>query len=349
MATNSTLPPILIYGAGAIGCQLGGALAGAGAPVTLFGRDQLATAIAADGLRLITPQGERTVQVPVITSLDQLSEAPGLVLLTVKAYAVADALADLRRLAEAGAAIVTMQNGVGTEETLLGEEVFTNLAAGVVTISVSQEGPGIVRQETTGNGVTLAPVRGNVPIEKLAAALSNADIPTGIVSDYRAMKWSKLLLNIMGNATSAILALSPAAIYRDRQLFAVERAAFIEALVVMLADDILPIALPGFNVPLVTQVMRLPQPIARWLVARRVASGRGEKRPSLWLDVERDRGLTEVGWLNGAVVEAGARLGIPTPVNARLTELVQAIAADPSQRAAFAGQPAALLRALEHP
>lgn len=341
----ASLPPTLIYGAGAVGCLLGGVLAAAGAPVTLLGRPAVAEAVNEQGLTIVQPSSTRRIRIPAVTSIDAISAPPALVLLTVKAYAVAAALPDLRRLAASGAAIVALQNGVGTVETLLAEPDMPRLASGTITASVMRDSPATVRQETTG-GVMLAPVRGGVPLDQLAAALTATGLPAGVVPRYQDLTWSKLLLNIMANATSAVLALPPAAIYADPRLFAVERAAFIEALAVMLGAGIRPIPLPGFNVPLLAHAMRLPAPLARRLIAARAARGRGEKRPSLWLDIERGLGTTEVRWLNGAVADLGARLGIPTPVNATLTELLEEAARNPERRRAFAGRPDALLAAL---
>jgi len=312
----ASLPPTLIYGAGAVGCLLGGVLAAGGALVTLLGRPAVAEAVACQGLTVVQSSGTRRIHLPVVTSIDALPARPSLVLLTVKAYAVAAALPDMPRL-----------------------------ASGTLTASVVWDSPATVRQETAG-GVTLAPVRGDVPLDQFAAALTAAGLPAGVVPRYQDLKWSKLLLNIMANATAALLALPPAAIYADPRLFAVERAAFIEAFAVMLGAGIRPIPLPGFNVPLLAHAMRLPAPLARRLIAARAARGRGEKRPSLWLDVDRGMGTTEVRWLNGAVADLGARLGVPTPVNAALTALLEEVARNPERRRAFAGRPDALLAAL---
>lgn len=336
-------PHTLIYGAGAVGSLLGGILAAGGIPVTLLGRTALADAVTERGLIIRDADGERTVPVDVITRIDELRAPVDLVLLTTKTYAVADAVPDLAHLAAAGAAIVPLQNGVGSDDRLQALPEITDLAAGTVTVSVSAEGPGIVRQETHGGGVTLAPVRGQVPLDRLAGTLTAGGLPVWRVDDEAAMRWSKLLLNIMANATAAILAQSPAAIYRDPRLFRLERTAFLEALAVMRARRIKPLALPGYNVPLLARVMRLPAPLAQRLLAERTARGRGDKRPSLWLDVDAGRGITEVEWLNGAVARTGRIAGIPTPVNTGLTRLVNTIAVDPTQRHAFAGQPEALL------
>lgn len=347
-------PRTLIYGAGAVGSLLGGLLTEAGLPVTLLGRSALAEAVRRGGLHIARPAGDLVVQPPVITTLQALVDPPELVLLTVKAYEVEPALPEMERLAAAGAAIVSLQNGVGTEETLLATGRIARLASGALTVSVSRvsERPGEVRQETDG-GLALAPVLGSAPLAALATALNQAGLACGVTPSYQALKWSKLLLNILGNATSAILAIPPVFIFHDARLFQVERAAFMEALAVMLADGITPIGLPGYNVPLLAQTMRLPAALSRRLLARRVGRGRGEKRPSLWLDLERasvsegEHGhQTEVDWLNGAVASRGAALGIPTPVNAALTTIVDEIAGDPARHAPYRGRPDTLLARL---
>jgi 2-dehydropantoate 2-reductase len=213
-------------------------------------------------------------------------------------------------------------------------------------LSVSLEGPASVRQETNTGGIALAPTHDPGAVAPVAAALRAAGIAVPILPDYRAMKWSKLLLNMLANATAAIVALPPSAIYADPQLFRIERAAFREALRVMQATGLRPVRLPGFNVPLLARAMRLPAPLARRLVGPRAAQGRGDKRPSLWLDIERGREQTEIAWLNGAIARAGAERGVPAPVNARLAEIVNDVACDPDRRALFARRPDRLVQAL---
>jgi 2-dehydropantoate 2-reductase len=47
--------------------------------------------------------------------------------------------------------------------------------------------------------------------------------------------------------------------------------------------------------------------------------------PSFYLDLHSGRGKSEVEFLNGAIVRAGAQLGIPTPANRLLTETLMAL------------------------
>jgi Ketopantoate reductase PanE/ApbA C terminal len=91
-----------------------------------------------------------------------------------------------------------------------------------------------------------------------------------------------------------------------------------------------PIGLPGYDVPKLALAMRFPRPAAWRLLKERIGGGRGEKRPSLALDLARGKQETEVGWLNGAVAQAARDDGLQAPVNATLTDLVQQLAADPA-------------------
>jgi 2-dehydropantoate 2-reductase len=62
-------------------------------------------------------------------------------------------------------------------------------------------------------------------------------------------------------------------------------------------------------------------PVARVM---QVAQATAANRSSMLQDMERGR-RTEVDAINGAVAERGLRLGVPTPVNQTLTELVLAL------------------------
>jgi 2-dehydropantoate 2-reductase len=153
------------------------------------------------------------------------------------------------------------------------------------------------------------------------------------------MKWSKLLANLVGNATSAILDLDPGTIYADRLGYRVEREQLHEAVSVMRALGLTPVSLPGARTSLLLRGLSLPEALGRPLVARAIAGARGGKSPSLRLHVRGGGGLpTEALWLNGAVAEAGGRSGSPAPVNRALAGLVDEVAADPARAAWFAGR-----------
>jgi 2-dehydropantoate 2-reductase len=150
-----------------------------------------------------------------------------------------------------------------------------------------------------------------------------------LYSDYRRLKWSKLLLNLPANATCAILNWTPARCMADQVTATLEARAWQEAFRVMAALRIRPVNLARY--PLAWIAPLVPALPASWLargMARTVAGGRGSKMPSFHVALSSGK-RSEVAWLNGAVARAGAAVNIPTPVNSTLTSILSAITAEP--------------------
>jgi 2-dehydropantoate 2-reductase len=131
----------------------------------------------------------------------------------------------------------------------------------------------------------------------------------------------------------------PAQIFYDSELFRFERAAFREAAAVMDRMRIPVVRLPGLNTPLLRWAMNLPSYFAQMLLEPRLAGARGEKMPSLWWDLSRGKGKTEAGYLNGAVVDAGRRFDIPTPINAVLWAILEKCTKLPAEWERYKQQP----------
>ena len=326
---------VLVIGPGAVGSFLGGILAAAGSGVTLLGR-RPAPDVVPGILKLEGPEGPRDVH--LVRAHDPATvEAPDLVIVTVKAFHLADALATAARWPDVP--LMTVQNGIGAEEAAAGART-SPILAGSLTSAVEPIPGGVRRLRTGGMGVAV--VRGEAAslAADLVDAFTGAGLPAVLFPDSTAMKWSKLIANLVANASSAILDVEPAAIYADARTFPVERAQLLEALAVMRALGVHPVALPGAHVLMLLRGIRFPELLARPIVARAIGAARGGKSPSLRLHVrEGGEGPTEARWLNGAVARAGAETGVPTPVNAALAALVDEVAADPARAAWFHGRP----------
>ncbi len=321
---------ILAVGAGAIGGYVGAKMALAGHDVTLVGRQPLANAVAARGLRLIEPDGEREIrECRAVASVKEAFEAPrryDLALFTVKTYDTQSAIDELRPYAQNVDRFLSLQNGVSSEDRL--SEAFDpeRIIAGTILNPVSIREPGIVVLERRRGGLGIASLRigelANRLTNQLADPLRQAGFRTRAYADYRAMKWSKLLLNLIGNATAAILDLNTMEIFRDRRLFAIEIAALREAMRVARAQGIRFVNLPGYPVSLFAAAVRtLPLSLLQPALIPLVAKGRGSKIPSLHIDLWSGKRRSEIDELNGAVVRIGARLNIPTPANALLVTI----------------------------
>lgn len=152
---------------------------------------------------------------------------------------------------------------------------------------------------------------------------------------------------MMANTIPAILDMSPEEVYADPRLFAIERAAFIEALHIMSLLDIDLVNLPGTPTQLLAGMMRYAPPlITRLILKRQVTSGRGEKMPSLQAALHAGHRRTEVAWLNGAVTQAADSINRLAPINHALALTLSDIAAGRVPWDMFRHKPDMLLTAI---
>ncbi len=325
---------IVVIGAGAIGGYVGGKLALGGHEVRLVDRAALVEAVGAGkGLRIIEPGGEAVANVSATTELAEAfgSSQVDLVLFTVKGYDSQAAIESLRPYASRFSRILSLQNGVLNEELLAEAFGADKVLAGTITHPVSVPQPGTVRSEKKRGGLVIAPLT-PTSIDSLVEMFKEAGLRARGAESAAAVKWSKLLLNIIGNATSAILDMNSVQVFAEPGLVAVEVDALREALAVMRAKRVGVVNLPGYPVVLLALALRfLPVFILRLVLRPLVVKGRAEKLPSLLIEIKRGTGRSEIGDLNGAVARAGQELGVPTPVNEILTTTLSLLVNNPEQ------------------
>ena len=342
---------VLIIGAGAVGTFVGARLALGGHDVTLVGRTGLAEAVRVGGLTLIEPSGSRhTTAVHAVADIAAAftgspsassSASPyDLALVTVKAYDTAGVIAELRAIdARQLSPLLTLQNGVGNEEALVGAFGAAQIVSGAIDTPVSVPAPGQVQVHRERFKAGVAPVGQGAPVAAAAGLLQDAGFTTSLFADYRRLKWSKLLMNLLANAQCAILDWTPARVMADPTAARLEALAWQEAFAVMAAQGIRPVAMAGYPLPLLAPfVRRLP---ATWLARGLkgfVAGGRGSKMPSLHVALAAGR-HSEVGWLNGAVAGYGRGAGVPTPVNDTLTDVLTTLSNGGAGREEWRGRP----------
>ena len=310
----------LIFGAGAIGSYLGGYLAAAGHQVTYLEREAAIPSLKERGIRLEDPDGEKKISHPrFIGNLGDLGrDAMDLGILAVKTYHLDYMLSELEEYKDLLPPLLCLQNGLENEEKIGSVLGMENVIAGTVTTAVDrkQKGDAVIRKE---RGLALA---GQHPrVEEFVEIFQLAGVNTRYYKDPGSVKWSKLILNLLGNATSAILDQTPAEIFSNPTLYRIEVLAVRETLHVMKAHGIRTVNLPGVPVKLLTAIIQvLPLSISRLLLSKLIGGGRGEKMPSFHIDLHSGKGKSEVEQLNGAVARAGEDLNIPTPVNKLLAE-----------------------------
>ncbi len=263
-------------------------------------------------------------------------------LVTTKSYDTDAAIETLRKaIAHPEKCVfVSPQNGVGNEEKLAAEFGADNVVAAALTTPVGRDRDGNVQTAKEG-GLALAPIGSNA-YNWLVATFAGTGISVKVVDDWRALKWSKLALNAVANASCAILNVLPNRFVHFEKVFTLEIRMIREVRAVMQAMKIAPIDLPRYPVRALFNVASLPSPVARGLLARSIAAARGTKAPSLLIDLRNGRPQTEVDVLNGAVAAAGHQHGVPTPVNAIYCRVLDDIAHTPPLWAKYRERPETL-------
>jgi len=331
----------LVFGTGAVGGLLGTRLALAGQPVTFLVRPRLAGTLLHRGLQVTGDGPPGWLKKPnIITTLEQAfnHQPPDVILLTVKAYDCKQATEAIHAQTTSSPTVVCLLNGIGNEDTLASVLGPDRVIAATMTTAVQMIEPGILRVERQ-RGYGLA--AGHPLTSQLQAEMTQAGLRTQIYQDPDQMKWSKVLTNIVTNATSAITGWSPRRIIEHPGFFRLEIEALRETVRVMSRMGLYPHSLPKVPVGLFGRVIFLPPPLIQPILCRIVSSGRGDKLPSFHYDI--GRGRSEVRWLNGAVVQEGISLDVPTPANAVLTETMLALVDGSADQAQYRHQPERLL------
>jgi 2-dehydropantoate 2-reductase len=198
--------------------------------------------------------------------------------------------------------------------------------------------------EKEDRGLALAPTKEGENIDRWVELFNEAEIETVALSEYQSMKWSKALLNMVGNATAAILNRHPKLIYDYRPTFKIEKEMLREVLAVMARLEIRVQDLPGVATKrLAFAIRRLPNAIVQPRLTKIISSGRGNKMPSFHLDLAAGKRRNEVVFHNGAVALSGQSLGIATPVNSALNDTLVKLASKSIDHTIYNGNPKRLI------
>jgi 2-dehydropantoate 2-reductase len=338
----------LIYGAGAIGGYVGGMLARGGNTVAFIARPTQAAFINEHGLTLENAPGQTEPQ--IIRNLKAYGSptealAAGqydCLILALKAFDTEGAIADLKAANVPTPPILCLQNGVDNEPKLAEAFGAQQIIAGTILTAVATPEPGrVMIEKNRGAGIG-----GGHPLsERLGSVFNAAGISTRVYPNPEAMKWTKLIANLMGNALSAICDVSTSEVFASDTLYAIEIGQLKEALAVMQAKGLKPVALPKSpTLWLVFALSYLPPWSYRAIFQRALGGARGSKRPSLHMDLSAGKGRSEVGYLNGAVARHAREVGVKAPINAALTEILEGIVTGRIPWAEYRGKPEKLAK-----
>jgi len=317
--------PVLVMGAGAIGCYLGGCLQAAGAEVIFVGRPRVLQDLRAHGLKLTDLDGgERTLAPEAISAVESIRQEmrPALVLLTVKSAATADAARSMGAALAPGTLVVSMQNGASNAAIARQAAPSLRVLPGMVPFNVAELSPGHFHRGTSG---ALA-AQDDARLRPWLPFFGAAGLPLELHDDLRGIQWAKLLMNL-NNPVNALSGLPLRRQLLERDLRLCVAALQREGLAALAAAGIVPARLTPLPPAAMPMVLGLPTPLFR-LVAARTLRIDAKARSSMADDLARGR-PTEIDALCGEVVRLGRRHGVPMPVNEKMIELVLQASASP--------------------
>lgn len=300
---------ISVLGAGALGSAIGGTLQEAGAQVTLINRSPaFVAAVRRDGLILRDGGVDRRVAIAAATSCADLAPAD-LVIVLVKSFHTREAISTAAPIIGPDTLVLSLQNGLGHEDILAEAVGRERVLAGKTYVGGVMLAPGHVIAGVRGKETLIGELAGGISAraERIAAFFSAAGLTTHVSADIVATIWDKLLINVATGALSAITRLTYGDLYAVPELRDTALAAVAEAMAVAQARGV-----------------RLGISVPQQAWDKAGAGLPPEFKASMLQSLEKGS-LTEIDYINGAVVRCGAQCGVATPVNAALVACVKGI------------------------
>ncbi len=259
---------------------------------------------------LILEEGNQKKSCNVKATVDPEEIGPAdIIFLCVKSPQVAAGLQQAAKLVHDDTILVTLQNGIGHLKLLKDKQNLPVFTLGVTAQGANMAAPGHVRH--AGDGLTRigfpksASFSKSLLLAKVCNLLNYAGIETIIVDNILDYLWSKLLINVGINALTAI--------HRCPNGKLLESAVTQEILTAAVRE--------GEAVARALKIELLEDPLAMTLdICRKTA----QNLSSMLQDVNNKR-PTEIDSINGEIVAAARKLGIPTPVNDELIQKVKEI------------------------
>lgn len=296
---------IVVVGAGGVGGYFGGRLANAGHQVTFVARGRHLAAIKENGLLVHSALGDfRTPGELAVASVAEAGPAD-VVLVAVKLWDTEDVAAQLRPLVDGGAKVISLQNGVEKDDELAKHIPAGAIVGGACYISAFIDKPGVVVHHGTMQKLTFGEYDGTEsPITRqLLDACLAAGIDAEISPDIKRVIWEKFVFLVGASAATSAVRQPIGVIRSNPRTRALLRDLMAEVVAVGQAAGAN--VGTGYVEDRLAFVDTLP-PGMRASMANDLAQGN----------------RLELPWLSGGVVSLGERLGVATPRNRTVADIL---------------------------
>lgn len=296
----------VIIGAGAMGSLFGGFLSLSGEEVWLVDiwKEHI-DAIRSKGIVIEEKGTTRNISINAAADIRSIGKAD-FVLYFVKTYHTEKAVTDSLALEKEDTLFLTLQNGLGNEESICRQVDRKKVILGVTGQGATLLGPGHIRHAGWGK-TYVGELDGRITekIDRIFRMFLKAGIETEVSSRIHDLVWEKLFVNVGINALAALLGLKNGQLLDYPETLRLLESLVSEAIEVAKGKGIQIQGNPMDRVKAVIEATR-------------------ENRCSMGQDLDRKR-RTEIDAINGAVVREAGHLGIPAPYNRMITDLIKVI------------------------
>ncbi|MFH1199210.1 MAG: 2-dehydropantoate 2-reductase [Candidatus Omnitrophota bacterium] len=298
---------IVIVGPGAMGCLLAAFLSKSKEEIWLLDKNEERAARINKGDILVEGvsgnwkvKARATVNVKEIGSTD-------LIIISVKSYDTKEAVAKIKPLIGNDTQVLTLQNGIGNIEVISEIVGADKVIAGVTNLGATLLDAGCVRHAGKGETI-IGRIDGAIPvgIRLIREIFNKVGLETKISRDIKSLLWSKLIINVGINALTAITRLPNGKLVEHEGSRRILREAAAEATKVAKRKRI---------------KLIYDDPLAK---VEAVCEATSVNISSMLQDILKKK-RTEIDFINGVIVRQGQELGIATPVNSLLVDLVKTI------------------------
>jgi 2-dehydropantoate 2-reductase len=328
MKIGSHMKLHVVFGAGLIGCYLGGVLKSLGLNTGLVCRESIQKKLLA-GLKLTDYLGNET-SVPKVDFIEPQNLASGknkeaiadFLWLTVKCTGVARSIPGLVPLVGPHTVIFCCQNGLGSEQQI--KQAFPNnqVLKAMVPFNVVELSSGHLHRGSEGHLTLESSIKSPDTTTDLVKLINSPIVPVTLTENIGPLLWAKLQLNL-GNSINALADIPVKSMLEQRGYRLVIAAMMKELLQV---TDSLGITLPkvtALSAHLVPNILILPNFMFK-LLANKMLAIDPTVRTSMWWDLSQGK-ETEIDYLNGAILQQAELLDIPCPVNQKIVTLIKQV------------------------
>ncbi len=298
---------IVVVGSGAIGSLYGAFLSRLkDTEVILVGRNPHISAIQSDGLMINGILGEHIFRLKAMKHASEIDKAD-LVILTTKTYDTLIAAQSAKHLIDGGAAVLLIQNGLGTEELVAKALNTTKVLRATTCMGALRTTPGVV----TATGCGLTEIGSRYPenyelVERLTEMMKQVGFDVRSSDNIEGVVWTKTLVNCGINPVGALTGLSNGDVYRNKAL---------RGLIVRLVEEAVQVV-KALGIELTTD-----DPVR---YALGTAKATGNNINSMLQDLQAGK-RTEIDAITGEVIRLAKLHGIETPSSEAVYALVKAL------------------------